>query len=165
MDLEMLMVEILNDLIDEFADKFKQLTTENVNQIGTTFKEIGDAVTWYNEALTQHMHSLLEKQSHGDVSENADVIALLSDRDSAINAVTASNDNHVAFMQRKEDFYRDSESKEGADFETGIRQAEYNRNRHRVTEIHELIRSYNVAIDQKLDFESLEEDDYRYDND
>lgn len=153
MDLEMLLVETLNDVLDEFEDEFMQMITANLNSITTCFREVGDIVNWYVENITKLVHGLLDRMAkeEGLVDESPDVIALLSDRDVVLTAVTTSQDNHIAKVLAKEDEIREKEDNGGKKFVKDVRADEYARNRFRVAEIQEIVSQYMTTIDELME--------------
>lgn len=167
MNLEMLLVEQLNDIIDEFAETYSEFVTKNMNGIANCFRELTENAGWYTESITTLVTRLIEKVNKEEkpFEDQMEVYQLLSDRDAIKSAVTTSNDNHIGALQLKEDACTEAEKGTAKRLIEGFRQTEYERNRHRVSEITELTKSYHSTIDERLDFDAIDEDDFRYGDD
>lgn len=164
MDLEMLLVEQVGDIIDEFAENYSKFVVKNSNRIGETFKELGEAASWYTGMITTLVTTLMERiaKEEKPFDDQMEVYQLLSDRESIKSAVQQSADNHMSKIQATEDSVREREEGGGKQLMESIRSEEMERNRHRVAEITELVKSYNTLVDERLDFDAIEEDDFRY---
>lgn len=151
MDVEMLLVEMINDVLDEFEETFMKFVTINVQGITSGFNQLTDVVNWYRESLQALVTELLEKMANENAdpeTDNAEVTALLTDRDALLTTVATSNDNHQGKIMQRGDEIGEQEDSDAKRFIRDSRQDEYERNRFRVSEIQELVRNYNAGIDQ-----------------
>mmetsp|Transcript_15134 Transcript_15134/g.29750 ORF Transcript_15134/g.29750 Transcript_15134/m.29750 type:complete len:552 (-) Transcript_15134:273-1928(-) len=164
MDLEMLLVEQMVDVLDEFQDTYMKFVVANVTRIGEAFKEMSEVAQWYGREMRDMVLALVERFSKDELrgeEDKPEVAALLSDKDVLLTVVSTSTDNHAAKVFAKEEQVVEQEDGKGKKLVADYRQQEYERNRHRVAEIHELVEKYISTIDQKLDFDRLnDEDDY-----
>lgn len=162
MDLEMLLVEQVNDVLDEFQDTYQALVSQNSLQVSEVFKQIQEAVNWYLAEVTDLKLGLLNKFAKDELKGPEDVqevIVLLTDKDALNSCITTSFENHLAKVLAKDDQVRDREDGECKRLVAATRKEEYERNRHRVAEIHELVDRYINAIDQKIEYDQMDQDD------
>jgi len=164
MNLEMLLVEQLNDILEEFAESYQEFVARNTTAIANTFRDLTEHAVWFNESISTLVIRLMEKMSKEEkpFEDSPEAYQLLSDRDTIKAAVTSSNDNHVQKLQTSEDKVREAEEGGAKNLVEGLRQNEYERNRHRVSEINELTKSYQTTIDERLDFDSIDDDEFRF---
>jgi len=164
MDLEMLLVEQVNDVLDEFQETYQEIVLENANKGTEAFKELQDACNWYLSEVTDVKLGLLNKFAKDELKgseEVPEVIAMLSDKDVLNTCITTSFENHLAKVLAKDDQIREREDGECKALVSEVRGEEYDRNRHRVAEIHELVDRYINAIEEKAKHEgATEEEDY-----
>lgn len=160
MDTEMILVEQLNDIIEEFRERYSQFVAANSQKIANTFRELADVETWYYEQLTQLIETQVRAYQKDETTfDDPDVKQMLSDRDALKTLAETSHDNQKSRIAAKEDLVREKEESTATQLIARYTQDEYERNRYRVSEINELIKTYNAEIDERLDFDPLDEGD------
>jgi len=158
MDQEMLLVEQLNGVIDEFTQTYQAIISENVAKINTVFHSLSDISNTYVETLTDLVRKV--NTTKEELEQNPSLSSLLMDKDILHTAVQNSHDNHLAKILTKEEEIRDREENHWKALCKEIRKQELHRNRQRVAQIGHTIQRYLKAIELKMD-EDNDEDDYR----
>jgi hypothetical protein len=159
--IEMLLVEQIESVLEEFEKCYAKLIQENVLRINGAFRSLLDASSKHLSNVYELTHSLLERSAKGDESlasgaDDVDVRALLADKDVLNNAVTTSHENQEAKIAAKEDEVRDREEKAGKALIKKMRDAHRARNRKRVAEIYAMKSIEEAAIAQQ---EAQQDDD------
>jgi hypothetical protein len=157
MEIEMLLVERMNSLLDEFERSYMKLVQENVLRIGSCFRSLMEVSNRHLSACYDLSHSLLDRFARDELSvqgqEEVDVRAILSDKDVLNNAISSSHENQDAKILAMEDIVREREENSGKGLIKEWRKKEYLRNRKRVAEIYEFRAREEAAIEEKTDDE------------
>lgn len=163
----------MSALIGQFEDRYGELVKATTNQVKTSFHNMEDVAAQHMARLSTLVGKLLtsyqvrgrctlivtcrpNKQcsytviQNDELEEDAEVAALLSDKDFITAAVTASNDNHSAAIVKKGDDLETVEDKRATDMIQRLRETEYERNRQRVTEIFDFVEQHQQLIHSKL---------------
>jgi len=168
LSVEMLLVEQVESVLEEFEKSYLKLIQENVLRINGAFRALLDASNKHLEHVYELTHSLLERSAKGDDSflatgpggaespDAVDVRALLADKDVLHNAVSTSHENQEAKIAAKEDEVREREEKAGKALVKRLRDAHRARNRKRVAEIYGMKSIEEAAIAQQ---EAMQDDD------
>jgi hypothetical protein len=114
MDIEMLLVEQVESIFEEFEKSFLKLISENVLKINACFRALIDGSNKHTSAVYDLTHHLLERYTKDDTfTDDVDVKAILADKDVLNNAVSTSHENQEAKIAAKEDEVREREEGNG----------------------------------------------------
>jgi len=152
-ELEMQMVEVMDDLNQEFERSFQDLVDGTKQAVSTYFSTIRDLEIVYFEAVTANALRLMEEYASGKIDPDEysdDARALLADKDTLMNAIQASHDAHTSKIDATEDGLVQNELKRFNDTVVADKAAEHKRNRDRVNEIYNLIDRNRAEIEEML---------------
>ncbi len=155
MEIEMLLVERMNGILEEFERAYLKCVSDNVVRIGSCFRTLMDVSNKHLNACYDLSHTLLDRFARDElaVQEDVDVRAILSDKDVLNNAISSSHENQDAKILAIEDIIREREENTGKGLVKEFRKKEFLRNRKRVAEIYEFRAREEAAIDEKLENE------------
>lgn len=157
--IEMLLVEQVENILEEFEKAYFKLISENVLRINGAFRALLDASNKHLSQVYDLTHTLLERYTKDDTfTEDLDVRAILADKDVLNNAVSTSHENQEAKIAAKEDEVREREEGNGKRMVKQMRDAHRARNRKRVAEIYGFKSIEEAAIAQQ-EAQQDEEDD------
>eukprot|EP00959_Pyramimonas_sp_CCMP1952_P444099 9297779-Pyramimonas_sp.AAC.3 len=158
MDLEMEMVEVIDKLIQEFERSYAELVDVGKGILNNYFVQIRDLEAVYFDAVTATAQALLDDYSQGKI-EPEDTVeearALLSDKDTLMNAVQASHDAHTTKIDGLEDILINTEVGRYNEMIAKDKEWEHKRNRDRIDEIYNLVDRNRAEIDEMLNQEDL----------
>lgn len=157
--IEMLLVEQVENILEEFEKAFFKLISENVLRINGAFRALLDASNKHLSQVYDLTHTLLERYTKDDTfTDDLDVRAILADKDVLNNAVSTSHENQEAKIAAKEDEVREREEGNGKRMVKQLRDAHRARNRKRVAEIYGFKSIEEAAIAQQEAQQDEEED-------
>jgi len=137
MEIEMVQVEKINLLVNEFEDRIDDLMRVNIQRTEAYFAQIMDKETMYFNKTQELAASVLEKAQ----DDNEDPMTRDAQYPQMINnAVQGSHDNHNIAIGRVEDELVRREEKEKKDLIDVATREEYKRNRQRVAEIYDCMK-------------------------
>lgn len=159
MDIEMLLVEQVESIFEEFEKCFMKLISENILKINACFRALIDGSNKHTANVYDLAHGLLEKYTKDDTfTDDVDVKAILADKDVLNNAVSTSHENQEAKIAAKEDEVREREEGNGKKLIKDLRDRHRARNRKRVAEIHELKAREEANIAEEEEQQEEEEE-------
>jgi len=160
-DLEIQQVEKFEDLINELENAFNEMRTKCLDAHQTYFRGVEELEDAYFEALNQLTTDLLDKSQNDLLGDEIsdDVKNILMDRDLCLNAVAGSHDIHVGKLLGKEDEMRLKEIQIFNELLEKQKEEEYERNRKRGMEIHQLLERNLQEMDDLLEQENMDDED------
>ncbi|XP_048576151.1 dynein regulatory complex subunit 3 [Nematostella vectensis] len=141
MGLEMQLVDQLEDTIKDFERSMADMVTSFVENVQGLMTQLRDLENIHNERVSDIAVVTLEKLMKNELEEDLpdDLRMLFVDKDTIMNAVSASHDTHLLKIDNKED---DIVTRANTTMQTlieNIHSDEIKRNRDRVAEINNLI--------------------------
>lgn len=159
MDIEMLLVEQVESLLEEFDKSYLKLLGENVLRINAAFRSLLDLGSRHTSAVYELTHTLLERYAKDDTfTDDVDVKAILGDKDVLSNAVSTSHENQEGRVALMEDQVREREEGNGKRLIKALRDEARLRNRKRVAEIYEFKAREEANIAEQEEQQEEEED-------
>ncbi len=146
----------MNDMLSAFEDAYAAIVTFNVNRIQNTFRGLEDVANHYLESVQELSSQLSVKAASENPEMSPEAVALLNDKDTLKNAVGLSHDNYINRIVGKSDELQEREDRDVKALIKHIKHTEHDRNRHRVSEIFELVERQRHLIRGKLE-EDVEE--------
>eukprot|EP00455_Lapot_gusevi_P038796 TRINITY_DN4348_c0_g4_i6.p3 TRINITY_DN4348_c0_g4~~TRINITY_DN4348_c0_g4_i6.p3 ORF type:complete len:170 (-),score=59.70 TRINITY_DN4348_c0_g4_i6:296-805(-) len=152
MDIEMQAVDQINEqAMSELEESYRVIKTDCTNKIQNYFRLLDDLETEYHESVQQLAQYCIEKFLAGQMGElEEDASALLADKEAVQSAVQSSHDNHSSVIGHLAEEIETNETKQFMDLLSRLREEEYQRNRHRVSEIYNLMDKHQKDIAEKL---------------
>merc|ERR1712129_413347 len=142
MEAEMECVEQINFIMNAYEDRITDLIKKNLNHGEAYFSEIQSLENDNHQSLLDLIASILEKiKEHGidavveALPENESLRNMIIDKEAINNSIALSHDNHISHIGRLEDLVRDREEKEKKEKMKNQNDAQYTRNRQRISEI------------------------------
>lgn len=89
---------------------------------------------------------------------STEVEHLLGDKSQLKESIATSQENHVSKIFAKNEELKNNERNRTGALLARVRKAEYERNRHRVAEIYELVENHKHDIADRLDADADDED-------
>jgi len=148
MDLEMILVEQVNGIIDEFMVCYAEIASKNTQSVNSTFKQLQDIAKKFGADVLEHYRKTVP-QLDLDTLEPA-LQKALGDKDALSAAVEKIGDLQDTRVQNKADELNNTEEEIKSKLFSHIRRSEILRDRQRVTEISEVAGKYSAQIDDKL---------------
>jgi len=137
MEIEMVQVDKINLLINDYEDRIDDLMRVNIRRTETFFAQIVDKETMYFNKTQELAASILEKiqdDKEDSMTRDAQYPQIIN------NAVQGSHDNHNIAIGRVEDDLVRREEKDKKDLIDAVTREEYKRNRQRVAEIYDCMK-------------------------
>eukprot|EP00753_Platysulcus_tardus_P014202 PLAT4206.1.p1 GENE.PLAT4206.1~~PLAT4206.1.p1 ORF type:complete len:531 (-),score=294.20 PLAT4206.1:136-1728(-) len=154
MEIEMELFEQTMEVIHEFESSFGNIKTTIRDQQSSYFRAVEELENEFSAELTDLAQDLFERAEAGEFDDDETVTeearSLLAEKDTLLNAVQSSHDTHVSKILAKDDEMRDRELKQFDEILNGIKEAEWERNRQRMTEIHDLLKQNKVEVEEML---------------
>jgi len=152
MDLELRQVEHFDEILNEFENKFMELKQASLDAQQGFFRIIEEHENNYTRDLMQLVSELLEKAAKDDLPADLpdEAAALLSDRDTALNAVTSSHDVHVGKLYKREDEAKTNEEHNCKSTVRFYRDAEHERSRSRIVELKDFEKRVTIELNDLI---------------
>ncbi|XP_069036840.1 dynein regulatory complex subunit 3 [Lepisosteus oculatus] len=141
MTLELQLVDQLEDIIKDFERTISDMVNGFIEVVQGIFTQCRDLENNHHEKLLEIAVATLEKVAKNELEEDMpdDVRMLFVDKDTVINAVSASHDTHLLKIDNREDELVTRINAWTATLVEKIHNQEVQRNRKRVSEIHNYI--------------------------
>ncbi|KAL9956946.1 hypothetical protein ACROYT_G038512 [Oculina patagonica] len=141
MGLEMELVDQLEDTIKEFERNMADLVTAFVEQVQGLMTQLRELENAHHEKVSDIAVVTLEKLMKNELEEDLpdDLRMLFVDKDTIMNAVSASHDTHLLKIDNKEDDILTRATTRMQSLNEKIHNDEVARNRNRVAEINNLV--------------------------
>ncbi|XP_068761038.1 dynein regulatory complex subunit 3-like [Montipora capricornis] len=141
MGLEMELVDQLEDTIKEFERNMADLVTAFVEVVQGLMTQLRDMENAHHEKVSDIAVVTLEKLMKNELEEDLpdDLRMLFVDKDTIMNAVSASHDTHLLKIDNKEDDILTRATTRMQSLIENIHNDEVARNRNRVAEINNLV--------------------------
>jgi len=142
MESEMQCVEKINFIVNVFEDRITELMKKNLNNAEHYFADVSNLENEYHQHLLDRIGAILEAIKRDGIDsvipalpENESLRNMIADKDAINNSISLSHDNHISHIGRLEDLVRDREEKERKEKMKQQNDAQYKRNRQRISEI------------------------------
>merc|ERR1711971_1105900 len=146
--------------MNAYEDRITDLMKKNLNNAEAYFSEIQSLENDNHQSLLDLIASILEKiKEHGidavveALPENEALRNMIVDKEAINNSITLSHDNHISHIGRLEDLVRDREEKEKKEKMKQQNDAQYTRNRQRISEIIIFVEKCAKQLNVKLNNE------------
>lgn len=141
MGLEMELVDQLEDTIKDFERNMADLVTAFIEQVQGLMTQLRDMENIHHEKVSDIAVVTLEKLMKNELEEDLpdDLRMLFVDKDTIMNAVSASHDTHLLKIDNKEDDILTRATTRMQSLNEKIHNDEVSRNRSRVAEINNLV--------------------------
>lgn len=149
MTLEMQLVDQIEESNKEFERHFGEMVGTFIESIQDYFGKLRDLELAHHEKLSESSLITLEKFLKNELEEEMsdDARMLLVDKDTVMNAVSASHDIHTGQIDSKEDTIVTKANNSVTVLMNSVYNDEINRNRSRVLEINNLIDNYREELE------------------
>ncbi|XP_077305649.1 dynein regulatory complex subunit 3 [Lithobates pipiens] len=144
--LELQLVDQLEEIIKEYERNISELVSTFLETVQSLMAQIRDLENHHHEKLLELSISMLERVLKGEMDEDMtdELRALFVDKDTIVNAVSASHDIHLLKIDNREDELVTNINNWATNLMQKVHREELQRNRKRVAEI-------NMYIDHLRD--------------
>ncbi|XP_063790922.1 dynein regulatory complex subunit 3 [Pseudophryne corroboree] len=144
--LELQLVEQLEDIIKDYERNIAELVSTFLETVQGLIAQIRDLENQHHEKFLEFSINMLERVLKGEMDEEMtdDLRVLFVDKDTIVNAVSASHDIHLLKIDNREDELVTKIKNWATDLVQKVQREELQRNRKRVAEI-------NIYIDHLRD--------------
>lgn len=165
MTIELRQVEKFDALVDEFDNRMNDIKNQCIDKQQSFFRGVEELENNFSANLRNVATDLVERAARDELAENFlddEGLALIQDKDICMATLSGSHDMHIGKILKREDEARAIETKRYQDCVFGYNNTERNRNRDRILQIHDLMRSTKESLSKYL---SSEEDEGGFDED
>jgi len=142
MESEMQCVEKIAFIVNVFEDRITDLMKKNLNNAEHYFADAQNLENEYHQRLLDRIGAILDAIKTDGIDsvipplpENESLRNMIIDKEAIQNSIALSHDNHISHIGRLEDLVRDREEKEKKEKMKHQNDAQYTRNRQRISEI------------------------------
>jgi len=163
MTIELRQVEKFDALVDELDNRMNDLKNQCIDRQQSFFRGIEELENFFSTDVRSVAIDLVERVARDEIAENYlddEGSALVADKDVCMATLSSSHDMHIGKILKREDEARAIETKRYQDCVFGYNNTERNRNRDRILQIHDLVRSTKESFSKYL---SSEEDEGGFD--
>ncbi|XP_066546295.1 dynein regulatory complex subunit 3 [Amia ocellicauda] len=155
MTLELQLVDQLEDIVKDFERNISDMVSGFIETVQGIFAQCRDLENNHHEKLLEIAVATLEKVAKNELVEDLsdDIRMLLVDKDTVINAVSASHDTHLLKIDNREDELMTKINSWSTTLIEKVHSDEVERNRKRISEIH----TYIDYLREQLDDLELQE--------
>ena len=152
LDYEMQVVQKAEDMIDVLENQFIEMKAATLDAQQSWFRGVEAMEDAFFNGTTHLIQDLLDKSQNDLLGDDVieEVKNMLMDRDTCMNAATASHDIHLGVLLESEDNMRETETKIFNGLVDGERETEYKRNRDRVMEVEHLLNMNYSEMDDLI---------------
>ncbi|KAG8542379.1 hypothetical protein GDO81_026838 [Engystomops pustulosus] len=149
LNLEIQLVDQLEEIIKEYERNIGELVSSFLETVQGLMAQIRDLENQHHEKLLELCINLLERVLKGEMDEDMtdDLRALFVDKDTIINAVSASHDIHMLKIDNREDELVTKINNWATNLIQKVHRDELQRNRKRVAEINTYIDHLRDELD------------------
>ncbi|XP_062308146.1 dynein regulatory complex subunit 3 isoform X1 [Osmerus eperlanus] len=150
MTLELQLVDQLEDIIKDFERNITDMVAGFVEIVQGIFAQCRDLENHHHEKLLEIAVATLERVAKNELEEDMpyDVRMLFVDKDTVINAVSASHDTHLLKIDNREDELVTRINNWMGSLMKSIQDEEVKRNRKRISEIHNYVDYVRNQLDE-----------------
>ncbi|XP_053327535.1 dynein regulatory complex subunit 3 [Spea bombifrons] len=147
--LELQLVDQLEEIIKEYERNVAELASSFLETVQGLMSQIRDLENHHHERLTELSITMLERVMKGEMDEDMsdDVRTLFVDKDTILNAVSASHDSHLLKIDNREDELVTKINSWSSSIIKKVHADELRRNRQRVTEINKYVDHLRDELD------------------
>ncbi|KAM8960281.1 dynein regulatory complex subunit 3 [Pelodytes ibericus] len=147
--LELQLVDQLEEIIKEYERNISEMVSSFLETIQGLMAQIRELENQHHEKLLELAINMLEKVIKGEMDEDLsdDLRVLFVDKDTIINAVSASHDIHLLKIDNREDELVTKMNSWSSNLIKTVQRDELQRNRKRVTEINTYVDHLRDELD------------------
>eukprot|EP00744_Colponema_vietnamica_P004863 GILI01007203.1.p1 GENE.GILI01007203.1~~GILI01007203.1.p1 ORF type:complete len:523 (+),score=182.97 GILI01007203.1:70-1638(+) len=158
--LEMNLSERLEDAMVEFEISTSEIVKFMLEHSSDFFKSVEELENQYGQWVIQKAQAQLELFNQNQTAEDfpEELVHLLSEKETLMNACNQSHEIHVGKILAMDDEVKEGLTQEKDTFFKKMRERQYHRNRDRIWEIHHFSQQVKSEITQKLSMTNRSDD-------